>query len=158
MSVRTIVVTTMTRVDSALRASALHCSKAIHSVRTIVRVTTMAGAIVLVRDKVVTSLVRVAISLVRVRKAAISPVRADTSARVAISLVRVVTSPVRDRKVAISPARADTSARVVTSPVKDREAISSAQGATRDLMASRILIRRVRDSIRQTTIRMQSTA
>jgi hypothetical protein len=37
-------------------------------------------------------------------------------------------------------------------------AISSAQGATRDLMASRILIRRVRDSIRQTTIRMQSTA
>ena len=158
MSVRTIVVTTMTRVDSALRASALHCSKAIHSVRTIVLVTTMVGAIVLVRDKVVTSLVRVAISLVRVRKAAISPVRADTSARVAISLVRVATSPVRDRKVAISPARADTSARVVTSPVKDREAISSVLVAIRDLMASRILIRRVRASIRQTTIRMQSTA
>ena len=158
MSVRTIVVTTMTRVDSALRASALHCLKAIHSVRTIVLVTTMVGAIVLVRDKVVTSLVRVATSLVRVRKAAISPVRADTSARVAISLVRVVTSPVRDRKVAISPARADTSARVATSLVRDRVAISSAQGAIRDLMASRILIRRVRASIRQTTIRMQSTA
>ena len=158
MSVRTIVVTTMTRVDSALRASALHCLKAIHSVRTIVLVTTMVGAIVLVRDKVVTSLVRVATSLVRVRKAAISPVRGDTSlARGAISLVRVVTSPVRDRKVAISPARADTSVRVATS-VRDRVAISSALVATRDLMASRILIRRVRDSIRQTTIRMQSTA
>ncbi len=158
MSVRTIVVTTMTRVDSALRASALHCLKAIHSVRTIVLVTTMVGAIVLVRDKVVTSLVRVATSLVRVRKAAISPVRVDTSlARGAISLVRVVTSLVRDRKAAISPARADTSARVATS-VRDRVAISSAQVAIRDLMASRILIKRVRASIRQTTIRMQSTA
>ena len=158
MSVRTIVVTTMTRVDSALRASALHCLKAIHSVRTIVLVTTMVGAIVLVRDKVVTSLVRVATSLVRVRKAAIRPVRGDTSlARGAISLVRGATSLVRVRMVAISPARADTSVRVATS-VRDRVAISSAQGATRDLMASRILIRRVRDSIRQTTIRMQSTA
>ena len=158
MSVRTIVVTTMTRVDSALRASALHCLKAIHSVRTIVLVTTMVGAIVLVRDKVVTSLVRVATSLVRVRKAAISPVRVDTSlARGAISLVRGATSLVRVRMVAISPARADTSVRVATS-VRDRVAISSAQGATRDLMASRILIRRVRASIRQTTIRMQSTA
>ena len=158
MSVRTIVVTTMTRVDSALRASALHCLKAIHSVRTIVLVTTMVGAIVLVRDKVVTSLVRGATSLVRVRKAAISPVRGDTSlARGAISLVRGATSLVRVRMVAISPVRADTSVRVATS-VRDRVAISSAQGATRDLMASRILIRRVRDSIRQTTIRMQSTA
>ena len=159
MSVRTIVVTTMTRVDSALRASALHCLKAIHSVRTIVLVTTMVGAIVLVRDKVVTSLVRVATSLVKVRKAAISPVRVDTSlARGAISLVRGDTSLVRVRMVAISPARADTSARVATSLVRDRVAISSAQGAIRDLMASRILIRRVRASIRQTTIQMQSTA
>ena len=124
MSVRTIVVTTMTRVDSALRASALHCLKAIHSVRTIVLVTTMVGAIVLVRDKVVTSLVRVATSLVRVRKAAISPVRGDTSlARGAISLVRGATSLVRVRMVAISPVRADTSVRVATS-VRDRVAIS----------------------------------
>ena len=137
MSVRTIVVTTMTRVDSALRASALHYLKAIHSA----------------------SLVRGATSLVRVRKAAISPVRGDTSlARADISLVRGATSLVRVRMVAISPARADTSVRVATSLVRDRVAISSALVATRDLMASRILIRRVRDSIRQTTIRMQSTA
>ena len=152
MSVRTIVVTTMTRVDSALRASALHCLKAIHSVRTIVLVTTMVGAIVLVRDKVVTSLVRVATSLVRVRKAALNPVRGDTS------LARADISLVRGDMVAISPVRADTSVRVVTSLVRDRVAISSALVAIRDLMASRILIRRVRASIRQTTIRMQSTA
>ena len=148
MSVRTIVVTTMTKADSVLRASALRCLKVIHSVRTIVHVTTMVVAIVHVRDKVVTSLVRADISLVR----------ADTSVRVAISLVKVDTSPVRDRKVAISPVRADTSARVDISPVRDRGAISSAQVAIRNLMASPILIRKGHVSIRQTTIRMLSTA
>ena len=122
----------MKKEDSVRKALVQPCLRVIHSVRTIVPVITMVAAtIVPVRDKVVTSSVRVAISLARVRKAVISPVKVDTSS------VREAISPVRDRAV-------DT---------------SSARVVIRNLMASRVIpIKKVRASIRLTTIRMLSIA
>ena len=123
------------------------------------------ATIVLVRDKVVTSPVRVAISLARARKAVISPVKVDTSSvREAISPVRdreVAISHARDRRAVISPVKVDTSsAREAISPVRDRAVdTSSARVVIRNLMASRVIpIKKVRTSIRQTTIRTLSIA
>ena len=154
---------TMTRVGSALRVSALPCLKVIHSVRTTAPATTMeATAIVHVRDKVVISPVRVAISPVRDRKAVISPAREDISlAREVISHVRVAISLARGRKAAISLVKADTSSvRAAISPVRDRVAdTSSARVDIRSLMESQVIpIRKAHASIRQTTIRMLSIA
>ena len=102
----------MTREVSVLKALAQPCLRAIHSVRTTVPVTTMVVAtIVPVRDKVVTSSVREAISLARVRKAVISLARVR---KAVISLVKVDTSPVRE---VISPVR------VAISHARDRRAV-----------------------------------
>ena len=154
---------TMTRVASVRKALVQPCLRAIHSVRTIVPVITMVAAIIVhVRDKVVTSSVRVAISLDRVRKAVISLVKVDTSSvRAVISSVRVAISHVRDRKAVISPVKVDTSSvREATNLVRDRAVdISSARVAIRNLMASLVIpIRKGLASIRLTTIRMQSIA
>ena len=139
--------------------------RAIHSVRTTVPVTTMVAvvaAIVHVRDKVVISLVRAAISLARARKAVISLDKADTSSvREVISPVRVAISHARDRKAGISPVKVDTSSvKEAISPVRDRAVdISSARVVIRNLMESQVIpIRKVHASIRQTTIRMLSIA
>ena len=139
------------------------CLRAIHSVRTTVPVTTMAVAtIVPVRDRVVTSPVRAAISLVRDRKEVISLVRVDTSpVREVISSVRVAISHVRARKAVISPVKVDTSnVREAISPVRDRAVdISSVRVVIRNLMASQVIpIRKGRASIQQTTTRMLSIA
>ena len=130
------------------------------SMRISVHVTTTVVAIVPVRVKVVTNLVRVVISPVRVatsvreaisardRKAAISPVRAT-------SLVRAVIS-VRDRMENTE----DSLVRVI-SPVKDRVAISVPAGTNRirSLMASpAVPIRKVPANIQPTMIRMPSIA
>ena len=116
-----------------------------------------------------------AIAPVRVRMAATSRVREDTSrAKVVTSLVkdRVATSPAKD-KVAISPAKdkVDISLvrdRVATSHAKDRAAISPVK-VVRVVMASPIRssslmaspttpTRKVPVSIRPTMIRMPSIA
>ena len=154
---------TMTTVVSVRKALVQPCLRVIHSVRTIVPVITMVAAtIVPVRDKVVTSSVKVAISLARARKAVISLVKADiSSVREVISSVRVAISHARDRRAVISPAKVDTSSvREAISLVRDRAVdTSSARVVIRSLMASRVIpIRKGLASIRLTTIRMQSIA
>ena len=149
----------MMRAASVRKALVQPCLRVIHSVRTIVPVITMVAAIIVhVRDKVVTSSVRVAISLARVWKAVISHVKVDiSSVRELISSVRVAISHVRARKAVISPVKVDTSSvREAISPVRDRAVdTSSARVVIRSLMASRVIpIRKGLASIRQTTIRM----
>ena len=154
---------TMMRAASVRKALVQPCLRAIHSVRTTVPVITMVAAtIVPVRDKVVTSSVRVAISLDRVRKAVISLVKVDTSpVREVISPVRVDTSLAKVKRAVISPVKVDTSSvREATNLVRDRAVdISSARVVIRNLMESQVIpIRKVHASIRQTTIRMLSIA
>ena len=156
---------TMMRGASVRKASVQPCLRAIHSVRTTVPVTTMVAAIIVpVRVKVVTSPVRVVISLARARKAVISHVKVVTSSvrdKVVTSSVKVAINHARDRRAAISHVKVDTSSvREATSPVRDRAVdTSSARVVIRNLMASQLIpIRKARASIRLTTIRMLSIA
>ena len=150
MSVRTIVIMTMTRVDSVQRVLVPLCSKAVHSARNTHHATSITAATVLVRDKTATSHAKADISHVRVvtshARVVISHARADTSLvktkMAAISLVRVDTSPVR---AAISLVRVAIQA-ILTSLI-------------RSLMGNPAThIRKVLVSTRPTTTRMLSIA
>ena len=173
MSGRTIVVMTMMKEDSDPKVSEPHFMIALRRMRTTVPVTAMeitvshAVAIVPARDKKeainpvrVTSLVRAATSLVK-DKVVTSLVKAAISARdrkVAISLAK--------DKVVISHVRAAISVRVrkvAISLVKDRVASSLVrvvmESPIRSLMVSpAALTRKVPVSIRPTMIRMPNIA
>ena len=156
---RTIVVVTMTRVDSVPRVleqlfmTVLRPKMATVPVITMENTVSHVVVIVLVRArKVVISPVREVISLARV-VTSLARVRAVT--KVVISLVRAATSLVRAR-VVISVRR------VVISLAKDRVATSLVRvvtNRTRNLMANLVvLIRKAPVSILPTMIRMLSTA
>jgi hypothetical protein len=151
----------MTKEGSALRVSVLLCMKAVHS-KNILHVTNTTAIVVIVPVRVDTSRARVAISRARVRKAGTSQDKAGTSSvKVDTSLARGAISHARVRKVVISQGKEDTNhVRVAISHARDKVAdISSARVDIRSLMASPTThIRRDRASIRQTTIRMPSTA
>jgi hypothetical protein len=125
----------------------------VHNVRTTTPVVTIQE--VIARVKTAISQDRAAISHVRVRKAAISHAKEDTSVKGGINHVK-------DRKVDISPVREDTSVKEAISRIRVREdtnlvreAISLIRNNTGSLT---VLIRKDPVSILPTMIRMQNTA
>jgi hypothetical protein len=127
--------------------------KVVHSVRTIIRAVTIMEVIVLAKTTI--SQDKVVISRVRDRKADISHVKEDISAKGDINHVR-------DKKADISHVREDTSVKEVISHIRVREDTSLARvviSLIRNNTGSlTILIKKGHVSIRPTTIRMPNTA